>query len=144
MTNTTTLHTGPVDGGPFACRPAMSHEIEDESILTNDVTFPWERGPLPPALYILGHEFGAVCAVWATCEQDAWDEACDAGLLACFEAEDEAEDEGEDLTRLGNESRPHDLTYGWALLADLSKASPQTLCRFAEARGAGADTLAEV
>ena len=120
-------------------------ELDEASILANNPVFAWEYNPHRVRLWIIGHEFGAVAACWADCESDALDEAYDADLLACF-AVDEA-DADEDAARLGNAGEPCDLTYAWLYEVDLSPSidgNAQLLCKFAEARGAGHDTLAGV
>lgn len=138
--NKITLHTAPVNGGPFNCLPARDIELTPERILANDVILPWERHPHGMKLWIIGNEFGALGAVWANHEQDAFDELIDSdlggGLLI-----DEA-DADEETARLGNAGEPCDLTHAWiqAVAFDQSRDC-QLLCRFAEARGQGSKTL---
>lgn len=136
----TTLHLSPVNGGPFNCLPARSVELEDERILCNDVSLPWERHPHNMRLWVIGNEFGALGAVWASNEQDAFDELVDAdlgdGLLI-----DEA-DADEECARLGNAGEPANLDNAWIQLVRLDPAQDcRLLCRFAEARGANQYTL---
>lgn len=136
----TTLHLSPVNGGPFNCLPARSVELENERILCNDVTFPWERHPHNMRLWVIGNEFGALGAVWASNEQDAFDELVDAdlgnGLLI-----DEA-DADEECARLGNAGEPADLDNAWIQLVRLDPTQDCILiAKFSEARGACADTL---
>ena len=38
-------------------------ELEDERILTNDVTFQNEYNPHKVQLWVIGNEYGALCAV---------------------------------------------------------------------------------
>lgn len=143
----TTLHLMPVNGGPFNCRPASSVELSDERILCNDVTLPWEFNPHNTRLFVIGNEYGAVAAVWAQCEQDAFDELINSGFGDCFlvspEAQSEAtEAEREEWTCLGNAGEPCDLSYAWIQQVRLDPAQDcQLLCRFAEARGACQTTL---
>jgi len=55
-------------------------EIDADSVLTNDVVFEGECNPHNVRLWIICNEFGALGAVWASCEQDALDELIDQGL----------------------------------------------------------------
>ena len=131
---------------------AQEAELNPEEVLCNDITLPWERHYRGMHLWIIGNEFGAIAAVWASNEQDALDEACDRGLTGGLSATEEP-DQDEDpeawekwdmnTSRLGNAGEPHDLTYCWTAQADLSKCTPELLCKFAEARGACHDTLAD-
>ena len=126
------------------------HELKPEEILTNDVCFPWERHPNRPKLWLIGNEFGAIAALWAVCKQDALDELCDQGLSGGLSATDEPEDEEERdeweerIVRLGNAGEPHNLDYLWMAIVNLEEATPELLCKLAEARGANADNLSEI
>jgi len=143
------LHLGPVNNGPFNCRSARKVELAEEHVLCNDVHLPWEhhmRGG--PKLYVIGHEFGPLVAVWADHEQDAWGEAVNANMLDCLmvSVEDQAkaseEEQEEEWARLGNASEPFDLTNAWIQpVAFCEDRDVRLLCRFAEARGSGAKTL---
>jgi hypothetical protein len=132
---------------------AQTLDMKPEEILTNDVTFPWERHITP--LWIIGNEFGPIAAVWARTEQDALDEACDAGLTAGLSTstteeeidamtEEERDEWEETITRLGNAGEPHDLTYLWMQEADLNETPVQTIAALAEARGLGLSNLSEL
>ena len=140
----TKLTLEPINGGPFNCRSSCEVELEDERILCNDVTLPTHRfNPHSVRLWVIGNEYGALCAVWAGNEQDALDEACDAGLLAGLAIDEpDSEDEDEDIARLGNAGEPHDLTNCWMQTVRLNGPEDwELIARFAEARGACADTL---
>ncbi len=77
----TKLHLTPVNCGPFNCLPAREVELEDERILCNDIILPFgEFNPHNVRLWVIGNEFGALGAVWASHEQDALDELVDADL----------------------------------------------------------------
>ncbi len=143
-----TLHLSPLNGGPFHCLPARSVELEPERIAISgddcDLGLPGiDRAG---KLSVIGNEFGALGAVVARCEQDAFDELCDKGLaggLACDEPENEEEDE--DITRLGNAGEPHDLTNAWIQQVELNPAQDIVLIvALAEAIGANATLLSEV
>ncbi len=143
----TTLHLPPVGGGSFNCLPARAVELDDDRIDASNVTLPWDFNPHNTRLFVIGHEFGAVCAVWADHEQDALDQMIDLGFGDCFlvSPEDQAratDAEREEWTGLGNASEPCDLTYAWIQRVRLDPVQDcQLLCRFAEARGANETTL---
>ena len=148
MSNTTTqrnkvtLHTAPVNGGPFNCQPAREIELEAERVLCNDVRLPGEHHPYNLRLWVIGNEFGALGAVWATCEQDALDELVDAGLGDGLLVEPHDDDDRQELSYLGNAGEPADLDNAWMQTVAFDPARDwQLLCRFAEARGAGAKSL---
>lgn len=139
----TKLYLSPVNGGPFNCRPANEIDLDNSRILCNDVIFHGEFNPHNVRLWVVGNEFGALGAAWAPCEQDAFDILCDAMLLAGLEVEPpKTEEEEEEVTRLGNEGVPHDMTYAWIQQVEFVPGRDwQLLCRFAEARGACNDNL---
>lgn len=137
----TKLTLQPVNGGPFNCLPAREIELEDERILCNDVRLPCDRTNYHNVrLWVIGNEYGALCAVWASHEQDAFDAACDADLLAGLAIDEE--DADEECARLGNAGEPHDLSNAWIQTVRLSGPEDwQLIARFAEARGAAQETL---
>lgn len=95
-----------------------SFELSDDKILLNNVLFP--KSIDPDAAYnphsvkawIIGNEFGWLCMVWASNEQEAFDEAVDANMLDSMLAENQDYDD-ESLAALGNASELFDLTYAW-------------------------------
>lgn len=113
-----------------------------DRILANDVTFDGEYNPHNVGLWIVFNEFGPVAGVWAQSEQDALDEAVDAGLMDGF-AIDEA-DADEETARLGNASEPFDLTSCHVARLPQSDMPTALLIAFGEARGEGANTLDDV
>lgn len=141
-----TLHLAAVNGGAFNCAPARAIELEDEQIRCNDVTLPRESNFHNVSLWVIGHEFGALCAVWSS-EHELLDTAVDLGLMDSFLVEDDHKECEEDMgacdhALLGNASEPFDLTYCWYQRVELVPSRDwQLLCKFAEARGSGADTL---
>ena len=139
----TKLTLKPVNGGPFNCRPGHEIELEDERILCNDIRLPFDTSNYRNIrLWVIGNEFGALCAVWAGHEQDALDEACNAGMLAGLAIDESPDEEDEEVTRLGNAGEPHDLTNAWMQTVRLNGPEDwELIARFAEARGACADTL---
>ena len=137
----TKLTLSPVNGGPFNCLPGREIELEDERILCNDIHLPHDAFNYHGVrLWVIGNEYGALCAVWASHEQEAFDVACDAGMLAGLSCDEE--DEEEDVCRLGNAGEPHNLDNAWIQTVRLSGPDDWALiARFAEARGEGKETL---
>ena len=118
--------------------------LDDDRILANDVTFPWEYNPHNVRLWIVCNEYGAMGAVWAGNEQDALDELVDADLAHGILVDDDSADpEFEDeYARLGNAGERADLSNCRLDVVRLDeKQDARILCRFAEARGAGKDNL---
>lgn len=112
-------------------------ELPDDRILCNDIRLPCDGSHTGPRLWAVGNERGCLCAVWASHEEGALDAACDAGMLAAFEVEDD-----DSAARLGNAGEPHDLTNAWIQPVRLSGPEDWVLiARFAEARGECAETL---
>lgn len=131
---------------PFAQNPGIV-EIEGESIICNDVILPsnvdasCRYNPHNVRLWVIGHVFGAVCGVFASCEQDALDSAVDANKMDCFLSDAQNYDD-ENLTPLGNASELFDLSDAW--IGEVSfDAARDILLIVALARAAesGADTL---
>ena len=137
----TTLTLNPVNGGAFYCIPSREIELADERILCNDVQLPCDRINYHNVqLWVIGNELGALCAVWASNEQDALDAACDAGLLAGLAIEEK--DADDESARLGNAGEPHDLTNCWMQTVRLAGSRDwELIARFAEARGECRNTL---
>jgi hypothetical protein len=94
------LHTKAIDGGSFNCKPAMSHELNNDCILCNEEpVLPGDSHRYNMRLWVVGNEFGACCAVWASHEQDALDAAVDANMIDCMLLDDQLEgyDENGDI-----------------------------------------------
>lgn len=132
---TFTLHIAP---NRTCATPSV--ELPPERILANDVTFAGEFNPHNVRLWVIGNEFGALGAVWASHEQDALDTLIDedlgGGLLI-----DEA-DATEDTARAGNASEPVNLNYAWMATVAFEPARDlPLLLALAEARGARAPNL---
>jgi hypothetical protein len=103
--------------GPFCQNPRFV-ELDGEKIALNNVILPKTidsdggYNPYNVRLFVIGHEFGAICAIWASNWQGAFDEACDANLIDCLMSENQ--DFGnEELTPLGNVSELFDLSHAW-------------------------------
>lgn len=144
-----TLSLKPVNRGAFNCMPAREVELEPKEVLCNDVTFPWESYAHKIKLFVVGNEFGPLGAAWANCESEAFDELADADLLRGLAPSDddisEANEEGndpEEWSRHGNHGEPFDMTHAW--IQEVSLDGPRdwaVIAKFAEARGAGEETL---
>lgn len=112
--------------GPFAQNPRFT-EIEGEKILLNNVILPRAIDPenaFNPhnvRLFVIGHEFGAICAVWAGHEQEAFDVACDGNMLDCLMSENQ-DHEDDSLTPCGNASELFDLAHAWCGVVEFEPA----------------------
>ena len=134
---------------PFANNPRFC-ELEPDRILCDDIMLPSSIDAAcrfsthNTRLWVIGHEFGAICAVFASCEQDALDAAVDADMLDCCLIEEPAVID-EETAYLGNAGKPFDLTYVWIGQVEFDAARDilliTALCR---AAGAGADNLGEL
>lgn len=143
----TKLSLLPLNGGAFNCLPAREVELNDEKILCNNIVLPFSFNPHTVRLWVVGNEFGAICAIWADYEQGAFDEGIDAGLLDSLLVSEEDQKEADEETqeewvRLGNADEPCDLTNVWIQAVRLSPEKDcELLCAFAYASGAGQKTL---
>ena len=143
----TKLSLLPVNGRPFHCAPAREVELDDDKILCNNVVLPWGFTPHFVRFWVIGNEFGPLCAVWADCEQDALDEAVDGNLLDSLQVDPAEfaqmpEDERDGFAHLGNASEPFDLTSVWVQTVRLSPEKDcQLLCALAYASGGGHKTI---
>ena len=117
------------DKNPFF-QMANSVKLPGDKIALNNVILPRSIdkenafNPHNVQLYVIGHEFGAICAVWASNEQEALDEACNLNLLDCFLCEDQsakAYDSG-DFVALGNASELFDLQHAWLGVVEFDAA----------------------
>jgi hypothetical protein len=131
---------------PFAQNPGLC-EIEGDKILCNDVMLPasidgsCRYNPHNVRPWVIGHVFGALCMVFASCEQYALDSAVDAGLMGPFMSEDQDHDD-ENLTPLGNASELFDLSDCWIGEVSFEPARDILLIvALARAAESGADTL---
>jgi hypothetical protein len=143
-----TLHTPAVDGGPFHCRPAGEWELDEDRILCNDIRLPSDRTNYRNVrLWVVGNEFGPLCAVWASCEQDALDAMVDEGMGNSFLVDINdvcaaTDEQREEWAQLGNAGEYADLTHCWLSPVELrGDRDLELVVAFAEARGAGQTTL---
>lgn len=146
MKNKITLHTA-----TNRLFPATSVEIESEKVLCNDIVLPFiETHPRKVRLWLIGHEYGAIGAVWADCEQDALDELVDKGLGDSLLVDEKdlasmSEEEREELAYLGNAGEECDLTNVWMAAVQWDKVRDfEILMAFAEAKGSNVDNLGEL
>lgn len=130
-----------VNGGYFSCMPAREIALSPDRILCNNVILPWEFNPHAVRLWAIGNEYGAVCAVWAACEQDALDEMIDEGLGDSFLVEENTKEDTE-YTYLGNAGEPCNLDHCWIQPVRLDEAKDcQLLCLFAKGESHCAENL---
>lgn len=136
-----------LNGGAFNCLPSREVELTDDCILCNDVRLPFGSNSRDVELWVIGNEFGALGAVWASCEQDALDTLVDENLgeslLVDKEDQEKADEaEREEWAHLGNAGEPADLTNVWMQRVRLDpKLDCELLCKFAYADGAGLPSL---
>lgn len=83
-----TVHTEPVDGGPFACHPARSWSVPEHRVLANDVVFPWEYDDRGVRAWVLWDQEGSLGLVWAPGSEEAFDLARDSGLFSADDVEE--------------------------------------------------------
>lgn len=103
--------------------------------------------------FVISHTFGPVAAVCADHEENALDEAADAGLMKAFamsdeDVEDRTEGDGdnteEDFARLGNESDPYDLNDCSIRRVAWGDIPTETQEALLAARDEGLETLADL
>ena len=106
--------------------PAGEFIVSAGNIKLNDFMFPAEidstcrYNPNNTRLWIMGHSFGAVGCVFASHEQDAFDNAVDLDMMNHCIAEDQNGDNDTDevLTSLGNAGELFDLSDAWIAEVD--------------------------
>ena len=94
----------------------QAHELKESDILLNNVTMPGDYNPHDVRLWVIGHEYGPICAVWAPNEQEALDEMLDQGYLQFLVADEDFDDDLDKqgfYARLGNAGEPCVLSYAW-------------------------------
>jgi hypothetical protein len=129
---------------PFASAPALC-ELDDIKIICNDVSLPahieQSFNPHNVRAWVIGHEHGPICAIFASCEQDALDNACDANMLECLLITD-PDDVTDESAHLGNASEAHDITHAWIAEVDFNAGRDISLIvALVRAGESGADTL---
>lgn len=87
-------------------------ELEADRIMADNVVLPGDHPhPHNMRLWVIGNEYGALGAVWASHEQDAFDQLVDAGLGEALLIE--PADETEESAHLGNAGEAADLDNAW-------------------------------
>jgi hypothetical protein len=133
--------------------------LDLDHVLANEVVLPGDRYPRKRRLWVVVNEYGALGAVFADDMQEALDVLVDADLGKGLLVDEDylkglGEEERENLAYLGNAGEPADLSNVDVIpvpfdLTDrhgpeMKAATLRLLLRLAEARGAGADTLADL
>lgn len=117
--------------------------LDGKDIKCNDIIYPNEYNSNRVRPWIIAHEFGPICLVWASHEQDALDEMVDQGyetfVVDPEDFEELTENERDELAYLGNASEPNDLTY--CQIYEVKNIPFDIWLKFAEARGACYDNL---
>ena len=134
---------------PFAQTPRFA-EIEADGILLDNAQLPPEidagdrYNPHNIRLWVIGHEFGALCAVFASCEQYALDQAVDLNQLDYLMA-DVQDYNDETLTSLGNASELFDLSHAWIAEVEFeAKRDIQLIVAIVKARAKCLDNLGDL
>lgn len=116
-------------------------ELDPKRILCNNVILPWGFNPHNVRLFVMGNEFGAMGAVWASNDQEAFDELCDADLAGGIMVEEGDADE-DYCARIGNASEPADFTHAWIAEVRLDPSQDcELICKFAVADATCQPTL---
>ena len=130
------------DQNPESC------ELEGSQIRCNDVMLPAAfdtastYNPQKIRLWVVGHVFGAVHAVFASHEQDALDELADCGALDFCRVADGLTVDEDTVCRLGNASEPFDLSDFWiGEVAFEAARDIKLIVALARASESGADYL---
>lgn len=131
----------------FAQNPAFC-EMEGAQIRCNDVMLPAAfdtasaYNPCKIRLWVVGHTYGAVHAVFASHEQNALDELADCGALDFCQVTDGLSVDEDTVCRLGNAGEPFDLSDFWiGEVAFEAARDIKLLVALARASEAGADYL---
>jgi len=131
---------------PFSHCP-VSAELSIDKICTNNIILPSNidsdcgMNPHGVRMFVIGHEYGAICAVWASNEQYALDNACDLDMIDCL-LDDDQDCEDESLTPLGNAGELFDLSCAWIGEVQFNASRDiQLIVALVRASEAGLDTL---
>ena len=130
------------DQNPASC------ELEGSQIRCNDVMLPADfdvasaYNPCKIRLWVVGHTYGAVHAVFASHEQNALDELADCGALDFCQVADDLPEYDDTVCRLGNAIEPFDLDNFWIGEVVFEAARDiKLIVALARASEAGADYL---
>ena len=137
---------------PFAQNPRFC-ELEGNKIMCNDISLGRAIDPDASSLdtskfYVIGNEYGAICALWANNDQDALDNAVDANMLDCLMAEEQNIDTEEvselGLNNLGNAGELFDLSHVWMGEVELDPARDiKLIVALVRANEAGHDVIGD-
>lgn len=116
----------------------VEHGVSNDKIACNDIIFTDEYNPNKTGLYVIGHEFGPICAIWGNNEGEALDNAVDLDLMDCMIIPEEefqamTEEEKDNCLCAGNADEPVYSDYLWIEKAILNHKQERI---FAECRGA--------
>lgn len=133
---------------PFNQTPRFA-EVDADNILLDNAQLPASidagdrYNPQHIRLWVVGNEHGPICAVFAGCEQYAFDQAVDLDQLDYLMADDQDYDD-ETLTSLGNAGELFDLSHVWIaevefdaardiqLIVAIVKARAECLCNLGD------------
>ena len=134
---------------PSAHTPRLA-EIDADDILLDNAQLPVEidasdrYDPNNIRLWAIGHEFGALCAVFAGCEQYALDQAVNLNQLDYLMADDQNYDD-ETLASLGNAGELFDLSHVWIAEVEFCAARDiQLIVDIVKARAECLDNLGDL
>ena len=125
-------------------------DVDTKRVLCNDVILPGERNPKQVELWLISSVYGPMGAVWASSLEGAIDILADADLAKAIlvdpaDIRNLNDSELEQFAYIGNNGLPADLSQvAAAPIPLMMPSSKELLNRFARARDAGADTLADV
>jgi hypothetical protein len=129
---------------------ASFFDLEPRDIVCNDVILPSEFDHASRynrhnvSMWLIGNEYGAVCAIFASHEKDALDSACNIGMMEEFLIHKDSTTGlyDKDGTTLGNDGKLHDLDHCWVAEADLqAERDIKLIVKLARADEAGHDHL---
>lgn len=131
----------------FAQNPEFC-ELEGSQIRCNDVMLPAAfdtastYNPRKIRLWVVGHAYGAVHAVFASHDQDALGELADCGALDFCQVADDLSVGDTTVCRLGNDGEPFNLSDFWlGEVAFKAARDIKLIVALARASEAGADYL---
>ena len=126
----------------------VKENVNDNLFLVSDFTLPDSYNPHNTRLFYIGVQCGFewldLAVIWANCEQEALDIACDNDMLDNLLAEDQ-DYEDESLTAIGNASELFNLESIILQEVDIDKIRDfHLLVKYVQAVEQNADFLSEV
>lgn len=122
------------------------YQLESYQIHVNDLALPGLYNPHKVKMFIVGNEYGPLCALWAS-ESELFDTLIDLGCGEAFVVSEEdledyrLEDGSYDVSYCGNDSSPCDLSNAWYEEVDFDSLDVDTKYQIARAWIAGDETL---